>query len=141
MYIYYFQKWSLSSGKCSIISSTRQSRILQSRSMVITVIFLLWRSRSSCERFILYLVYRSYWEIPFSFIVFQSLSYVINFISTYRFCFHYRWKSDYLIVFIYWHCLIIKMTIRMDMREWRSRLFYLTVLFFVFCDQFTNQIK
>ena len=26
--------------------------------MVITVIFLLWRSRSSCERFILYLVYR-----------------------------------------------------------------------------------
>ena len=77
---FYFavQKMLLSSGKCSAISSILQWRMLQSLSSVATVTFLLCLRRFSWARFILYFVYSSYWLIPFSFMVSQSLSYRIK---------------------------------------------------------------
>lgn len=71
----------LSSSKCTMISSTWQWRILQSRSIVFTSTFLLCRSRLSWERLILWYVYKSYCVMSFSFMVSHNRSYRIIFSS------------------------------------------------------------
>lgn len=67
----------LSSSICSIISSTRQCKILHNLSIVLTCTFSLCRRRLSCERLTLYVVYKAYWEMPLFFMVFHNLSYFI----------------------------------------------------------------